>query len=73
MQGGALVPVSDKRIAVVRHVHEQDIVSPTVEIIAPENQGQMIDLVKQREVRITGPLNPHREGRPFLPLVGTPA
>jgi len=46
-----------------------DIAAPTVEVIAPENQGEMIDLLKQSGVRIKGSLNPHREGRPYLPLI----
>jgi HD-GYP domain-containing protein (c-di-GMP phosphodiesterase class II) len=70
---GSLVSLNDGRIAVVRQVHEQDIARPIIEAIAPENLGEMIDLVKQREVRIMRSLNPHREGRPYLPLIGPAA
>jgi HD-GYP domain-containing protein (c-di-GMP phosphodiesterase class II) len=70
---GTLVSLSDQRIGVVRQVHEQDIFSPTVEVIAPESRGEMIDLIKEKDVRIKASLNPKGEGKPYLPFITGPA
>jgi HD-GYP domain-containing protein (c-di-GMP phosphodiesterase class II) len=70
---GTLVSLSDQRIGVVRQVHEQGIFSPTVEVIAPDNQGEMIDLVKEKDIRIKTSLNPQGEGKPYLRFIAAPA
>jgi hypothetical protein len=70
---GTLVSLSDERIGVVRQVHEQAIFSPTVEIIAPDSRGEMVDLVKEKDVRVKASLNPQGEGKPYLPFIASPA
>ena len=64
---GTIVSLSDERVALVRQVNEQDIFSPTVEIVAPENGGETIDLARNKNVRIVGALNPLGDGEKFLP------
>jgi len=66
---GTIVSLSDKRIAVVRKVHEEDLFSPTVEILAPESQGEMLDLHAQKDVRIDEALNPHGRGKKYVALI----
>lgn len=65
---GSIVSLSDGRIGLVREVHEQDIRRPAVEIIFPENGGETLDLLRNPGLSITAALNPHAEGREFLPL-----
>ena len=69
---GTLVEMSDGRVGVVRSQTESDIERPSVQILAPENAGEVVDLVTRREVRICRSLNPHAEGARFLPLLGVP-
>lgn len=66
---GTIVALSDERIGVVRQVSEQDIVSPTVEIVSPENGGETVDLAKNRNIRILQALNPRGAGEKYLPLI----
>ncbi|MEN6312203.1 MAG: HD domain-containing phosphohydrolase, partial [Acidobacteriota bacterium] len=70
---GTLVSLDDGRTGVVRQVHEQDIFRPAVQIIAPANEGEMIDLLERNDVGIQAALNPHKEGKPFLDLIRAPA
>ena len=67
---GTLVSLSDGRVGVVRAVNERDIFRPTVEIIAPTNEGETIDLSSAGGLHILKSLNPHDEGAPYLPLIG---
>ncbi len=67
---GTLVDLSDGRVGVVRRVGDKDIFRPTVEVVAPENQGETVDLAARDDLRITGSLNPFGRGKPFLPLIG---
>jgi HD-GYP domain-containing protein (c-di-GMP phosphodiesterase class II) len=69
---GTLVSMSDGRVGVVRAVNEQDIFRPSVQVLAPENAGEVVNLVNQGDVRILGSLNPHAEGSKYLPLIGCP-
>jgi HD-GYP domain-containing protein (c-di-GMP phosphodiesterase class II) len=66
---GTIVSLNDGRVAVVRQVREQDIFSPTVEVIEPENGGEAIDLAENRDVQILKALNPRGEGEKYLPSI----
>ncbi|NIM90371.1 MAG: HD domain-containing protein [Candidatus Aminicenantes bacterium] len=67
---GTIVALSDGRIAVVREVNERDIFSPTVEVISPEQQKEILDLEeKKEELKIKGALNPFTEGKKYLELI----
>jgi len=70
---GTIVALSDNRIGVVREVNEQDIFGPRVEIVDPENNGQIVDLFKTEEIRITAALNPHSRGKKYLGFIGGPS
>jgi hypothetical protein len=70
---GTLVSLSDERVGVVRAVNEQDIIRPSVQIVAPANEGEIVDLAKTGDVRILESLNPQGEGAKYLPLIGCPA
>jgi len=69
---GTLVSLSGERVGVVRAVNEQDTERPSVQILAPANEGEVIDLSKAGEIRILGSLNPQGEGAEYLPLLGCP-
>ncbi len=66
---GTIVALSDERVGVVRQVSEQEIFRPTVEIVAPQNGGETIDLAKERQVSIVQALNPRGSGEKYLPLI----
>jgi len=70
---GTIVALSDHRIGVVREVNEQDIFGPRVEIVDPENSGEMVDLFKTKKTRITAALNPHSRGKKYLGFIGGPS
>jgi HD-GYP domain-containing protein (c-di-GMP phosphodiesterase class II) len=70
---GTLAALSDGRVGIVRAVNESDIDRPSVQIIAPENVGEIVDLALRPDVRILQSLNPQGEGAPYLPLIGIPA
>jgi hypothetical protein len=65
--------MSDDRIGVVRAVHESEIDRPSVQVLAPENAGEVVDLAERADVRILESLNPQGEGARYLPLIGCPA
>jgi len=67
---GTLVSMSDGRVGVVRAVNEQDIFRPSVQVLAPENAGEVVDLANLGDVRILASLNPQAEGSQYLPLIG---
>jgi len=70
---GSLVEMSDGRTGVVRAVNDVDIDRPSVQVLAPENEGEIVDLAMRPDVRIVGSLNPQAEGARYLPLLGLPA
>jgi len=66
---GSIVALSDARVAVVTDEHEDDIFSPTVKVIAPEDKREVIDLREQKNsVKIDHFLNPWKEGKDYLRL-----
>lgn len=67
---GTIIVLNDERIAIVWQVSEEDIFRPMVEIVAPENHGQLVDLRKEPHLRIEEALNPHGKGNNYLHLVG---
>jgi HD-GYP domain-containing protein (c-di-GMP phosphodiesterase class II) len=69
---GTLVSMSDGRVGVVRATNEQDIDRPSVQVLAPENGGEVVDLALRPDVRIIESLNPQGEGAKYLPLIGFP-
>ena len=69
---GTLVSLSDGRVGVVQAENEQEIERPSVQVLAPENAGEVVDLSKLEGVRILESLNPQGEGAKYLPLMGFP-
>jgi HD-GYP domain-containing protein (c-di-GMP phosphodiesterase class II) len=69
---GTLVELSDRRIGVVRAQNEFEIERPSVQVLAPENAGEVVDLARGVDVRILRSLNPHGDGAAYLPLIGVP-
>jgi len=69
---GTLVSMSDGRVGVVRSVNEADPDRPSVQVLAPENAGEVVDLALRPDVRVTASLNPQGEGAKYLPLIGCP-
>ena len=70
---GTLVRLNDARVAVVRATNEIDIDRPSVQVLAPENAGEVVDLALRPDLRVVESLNPQGEGAAFLPLIGLPA
>jgi HD-GYP domain-containing protein (c-di-GMP phosphodiesterase class II) len=70
---GTLVALSDERVGIVRAVSEGEVDRPAVQILAPENAGETVDLAARPDVRVLRSLNPQAEGAAYLPLVGFPA
>jgi putative nucleotidyltransferase with HDIG domain len=67
---GAIVSLTDARIAVVREENEDDIFSPKVEVIMPIDRKETIDLRITRDTnKIERYLNPFNEGKEYLHLV----
>lgn len=67
---GTIVSLSDSRIAVVREVNEDDIISPKVEILPPKETREIIDLKLTKDtLKIERSLNPLTEGKQYLPYV----
>ncbi|MBM3244650.1 MAG: HD domain-containing protein [Candidatus Omnitrophica bacterium] len=67
---GAIVSLSDKRIAVVREQNEDDIWSPKVEVISPAEAKEKIDLKEKKgQLKIEFALNPWVEGKEYLALI----
>jgi hypothetical protein len=69
---GTLVEMSDGRVGVVKAANELDIDRPSVQVLAPENAGEVVDLALTQGVRILRSLNPQAEGSPYLTLLGVP-
>ncbi len=67
---GAIVALSDKRIAVVKEENEDDIFSPKVEVISPPGSKELIDLKEKKDtLKIDHALNPLAEGKEYLELL----
>jgi len=67
---GTLVVLNDSRIAVVREENEDEIFSPKIEVIIPENNKEIIDLKGKKGVlKIEKFLDPLTEGKPYAGLV----
>lgn len=69
---GTLVSMSDGRVGVVRAINEADPDRPSVQVLAPENAGEVVDLALRPDVRVVASLNPQGEGAKYLPLIGCP-
>ncbi|MGQ9801330.1 MAG: HD-GYP domain-containing protein [Candidatus Saccharicenans sp.] len=63
---GTVVLLNDGRVGVVRQVNEQDIARPVVEIIAPQSNGEQIDLSLNGQLSIIRALDPRSEGKKYL-------
>lgn len=66
---GTLVSLSDRRIAVVRGINEQDVFSPKVEVISPSEEKTFIDLSQTKNIRVERALNPLKEGKKYTHLL----
>jgi HD-GYP domain-containing protein (c-di-GMP phosphodiesterase class II) len=67
---GTIVALSDGRIAVVKEEHEDDIFSPAVEILQPQEKGMSIDLKQTKQtLSIARALNPYTEAKEYLTLI----
>jgi putative nucleotidyltransferase with HDIG domain len=67
---GSIVSLSDGRVAVVNDENEDDIFSPKVKIIYPEDKKEFIDLKERKDtLKIERYLNPWKEGKDFLRLL----
>lgn len=67
---GTIVSLSNRRIAVVRKVNQQDIFRPVVEVLRPKSKMKLIDLAAEGvKVKITKSLNPFKEGKKYLELI----
>jgi putative nucleotidyltransferase with HDIG domain len=67
---GSIVALSDKRVGVVVGQNEDNIFLPQVKIIAPERNGQVINLKETKDsIRIERYLSPWSEGKEFLHLI----
>lgn len=67
---GSIVALSNGSVAVIRDENEDDIFSPKVEVIYPEDKRESVDLrEKKGSIKIERFLNPWKEGRDYLHLV----
>jgi len=67
---GTIVTLSDKRIAVIRDENEDDIFSPKVEVIFPQDKKEFIDLKERKDqIKIEKSLDPITEGKEYLSLI----
>jgi putative nucleotidyltransferase with HDIG domain len=67
---GTIVELSDGRVAVVRKEHEEDIFSPQVEVLTPEDKRETIELKDTKDtLQIARSLNPYTEAKDYLSLV----
>ncbi|MBM3249940.1 MAG: HD domain-containing protein [Candidatus Omnitrophica bacterium] len=67
---GTLVALSDGRIGVVREENDDDPFRPTIEVIAPADKRERIDLKGQKDgLKIEHSLNPLTEGKDYLALI----
>ena len=67
---GTIVALSDGRIAVVREENEDDIFSPKVEVISPQDKKEIVDLKAVKDkTKIERFLSPFKEGRDYFSLI----
>ena len=67
---GSIVALSDKRIAVVFEENQDAISLPSVRIIYPQKEKEIVDLEKDNNgLKIERYLNPWKEGKDFLHLI----
>ena len=67
---GTIVALKDARIAVVREENDDDIFSPKIEVIAPADRKETIDLkAADEKSKIERSLNPFNEGKDYLELI----
>lgn len=67
---GTIVLLTDNSAAIVRQENEEDIFSPKVEVINPENKKGIVDLKKLKgEIGIKHYLNPFNEGKEYLKFI----
>lgn len=65
---GTIVRLNDDRIAIVREQNYDYMLSPHVEVIAPDKR-EMIDLEKKADIKIVDSLNPLGEGSKYVGLI----
>lgn len=63
-----IVALSDGRVAVVRQINEDNIFSPTVEVISTKEK-EVINLSKKTNIKIQRSLNPSGEGSKYLDFI----
>ncbi len=69
---GSIVELSDKRIGVVTDENEDDIFSPKVGIIHPEQAREIADLRASKDkIKIERYLNPYTEGKDYVSLAAS--
>jgi putative nucleotidyltransferase with HDIG domain len=67
---GTIVGLSDSRIGVVRDTNEDDIFSPQVEVVFPEDKKEYLDLrTKKEQLSISRSLDPLLEGKEYMKMV----
>lgn len=66
---GTLVRLSDKSVAVVREINEDDIVNPKVDVLSPNKKRGRVDLAKSDSLDITKALNPYTQGKRYLEMI----
>ncbi|MBI4706635.1 MAG: HD domain-containing protein [Candidatus Omnitrophica bacterium] len=66
---GTLLELSDSRIAIVREENEDDIFSPKVEVVFPQDKKEKIDLKETKSaLKIKRWLNPLGDGKQYTAL-----
>ena len=67
---GSIIALDDGRVAIVRDENEEDIRLPKVEVISPEGNKEIIDLLQKKgTLGIKRFLNPWKEGKDYLHLI----
>ena len=64
----SLVLLNDKSVAVVREINKKHLFSPIVEVISKDSK-EIIDLSKDKDIRIERSLNPFAEGKEYKTLI----
>ncbi len=68
---GTIVSLSNRRIAVIRRINRQDLFRPLVEVLHPKTKREVIDLAAEGvNLSISKSLNPFKEGKKYLELIG---
>lgn len=66
---GSIVSLNDGRVALVLGENEEDIFRPKIEVIAPEEKKELVDLKEKKDIKIEKYLNPWKEGKDYLHLL----